>query len=779
MRGVSASIVITGLGCVTPLGPDLPTTWRRLMAGETAQQPVTLFDVAGSRCQKAAPAALPDTAAPRRLTRGSRLALPAAREALAQAGLLNDAGRSVVTWLPMSVSTTAGGMTLGEQFLRDLVAGRRQRHRYYRVAHYPAQRQALDMQRHLGFRGPITIIANACASGANAIGHARDLIRSGEVEMVLAGGYEPLTELIYYGFDCLQALSPDCCRPFDRGRTGLMLGEAAAFLVLETEARARARGATILAALTGYGHSTDLHHLTQPGPAGSALIEAARMALGEAGVMPGYLNAHGTATPANDGTEAGALAAIFARPEEVAPGRALPQTTLPQTALSQNEAGLPRISSTKAAIGHTLGAAGAIEAVFAIQALRTGELPPQLNLRDPEPAVAGRLVRRGERAADLSATMSVNLGFGGSNAALVFGRVVGAPFRARPEEIAPPRALPQLAVAGTGAVWPADTEPTQSLGGLVHPVYRVNLKQERLARWQTQPRLRRASPISLFMVEAARQALDTAGPVDMARIGIVVAYGTGAVVLTRRFYEGVIKSGPRFASPNLFPETVFNSPTSHLAAMLGASGPCYSLIGDEAGWVTAIHVAATWLVNDTVEHALVIGAEEFDPVLLDAYASVRWLRDGFVPAEGAGALLLRRPRPGERPQITGWRDGFTFQNRQEARAAARELMAAVRPAPHPDPLPIGWGEGNQDQIPSPHSRGEGQGEGFVRTACRNWFAAIERELLPAAPELPYCGDAFAASAAWNTIQALRLARPVVQPVWGLTGQCSALLLAGG
>jgi len=281
IRGVSSPVVITGLGCVTPLGPDLPATWRRLIAGETAQQPVTLFDVSGSRCQKAAPAIFPEAAWPRRLTRGSRLALPAARAALAQAGLLDDAGKSVVRWLPMSVSTTAGGMTLGEQFLRDLVAGRRQPHRYYRVAHYPAQRQTLDLQQHLGFRGPVTIIANACASGANAIGHARDLIRAGQAEMVLAGGYEPLTELIYYGFDCLQALSPDCCRPFDRGRTGLMLGEAAAFLVLETEASARARGANILCELTGYGHSTDLHHLTQPGPTGGALIQAARMALAE------------------------------------------------------------------------------------------------------------------------------------------------------------------------------------------------------------------------------------------------------------------------------------------------------------------------------------------------------------------------------------------------------------------------------------------------------------------------------------------------------------------
>ncbi len=736
MRGVSDTIVITGLGCVTPLGPDLPTTWRRLIAGEAAQQPVTLFDVAATRCKQAAQAELPALRLPakqlRRLTRGSRLALPAAREALANAGLLDAAGKSVVPWLPLSVSTTAGGMTLGEQFLRDLVAPRRQPHGYFRVAHYAAQRQVLDLQQFLGFRGPVTIIANACASGANAIGHARDLIRSGQTDIVLAGGYEPLTELIYDGFDCLQAMSPDCCRPFDKGRTGLMLGEAAAFLVLETTAHARARGATILCELTGYGHGTDLHHLTQPNPTGATLIRTARAALAEAGSTPGYLNAHGTATPTNDGSEAGAIAAIFAG--------ALPQT----------EPWFPRISSTKAAIGHTLGAAGSVEAVFAIQALRTGELPPQLNLRDPEPAVAGQLVQAGERVPGLAATMSVNLGFGGSNAALVFERR---------GPVAPGRALPQggqpgLVVAGTGLVTPTGSEPTTSLAGRVSPVFRVSLKQERLARWQTEARLRRASPISIFMVEAARQALDAAGSVDLARLGIVVAYGTGAVVLTRRFYEGVIKSGPRFASPNLFPETVFNSPTSHLAAVLGAPGPCYSLIGDEAGWVTAINVAATWLVNGTVEHALVIGAEEFDPVLLDAYASVRWLRAGHVPAEGAGALLLRLPRAGEQPQITGWREGFTFQNRREAREAARDLFACRDGSPS-RPYPS------------------------VRTAARNWFAAIEREVLPEATESPYRGEAFAASAAWHTIQALQLPGPVWQPVWGLTGQCSALLLRGG
>lgn len=393
----SRRIFVTGLGAITPLGPDLPTTWRRLIDGEDGAAPVELFDVSGCRCKIAGTAALPATRA-KRLSRSSRLAIPAAQEALAHAGLLSADGKSAISELPLSVSTTGGGMTFGEQFMRAIVAHRRAP-KFFLVSHYTPPQQIRDLQEALGFRGPATVIANACASGANAIGHGRDLIRSGRAECVLAGGYEALTELIYVGFDCLQALTTDRCRPFDTERNGLMLGEAGAFLVLETEEHARRRGAKILCELAGYGHSTDLHHLTQPSPTGQPLVRASQMALSDAGIEPnriGYLNAHGTATPLNDGSEGAAFATIF--------GDAM-----------------PRISSTKAAIGHTLGAAGAVEAVFSVQALVTGELPPQINLRKPEPAVAGKLVTDGERTTT-SATMSVNLGFGGSNAALIFKR---------------------------------------------------------------------------------------------------------------------------------------------------------------------------------------------------------------------------------------------------------------------------------------------------------------------------------------------------------------------
>jgi 3-oxoacyl-[acyl-carrier-protein] synthase II len=289
-------------------------------------------------------------------------------------------------------------MEWGEAFLRGALSGKR-RNQLARVARYQPQQQVLDVQRALGLNGPVMIVGNACASGANAIGHGFDLIRSGLAECVIVGGYEALTELIFMGFDCLQALSVDWCRPFDVNRNGLMLGEGAAFLVLENESHARARGGEIQGRILGYGHSTDLHHLTQPAPTGVALSTAMRGALQEAGVKPehvAYVNAHGTGTPMNDGAEATAYSEIF--------GDALPSVA---------------VSSTKAAIGHTLGAAGALEAVFALCAAREGVAPPQLHNETPLPEIAASLALGSRRLASGRPVMSVNLGFGGSNAALV------------------------------------------------------------------------------------------------------------------------------------------------------------------------------------------------------------------------------------------------------------------------------------------------------------------------------------------------------------------------
>ena len=745
---MSERVVVTGVGAVTPLGMDFPTTWRRLVAGEDAAAPVTLFDVAGCRCKQAATAplpGLPDLTPKKlsRLSRASRLALPAASEALMNAGLLDGQGRSRLARLEISLSTTGGGMALGEQFLRAMLTQQRVAQQFFRVARYQAQNQVHDLQEYLGFHGPMTIVANACASGANAIGHGADLIRSGRCDCLLVGGFEALTELIYVGFDCLQAMSPERCRPFDVARNGLMLGEAAAFAVLESESHARARNATILCELAGYGQGTDLHHLTQPHPQGVVAVAVMRRAIGEAGCQAsdiGYVNAHGTGTPLNDTSESAAFAAVFGE-DGVIPSRL-------------------RISSTKAAIGHTLGAAGSIEALFAIAALQSGQLPPNLNVRQPEPTVAANLVTMGEQQNGMAATLTVNLGFGGSNAALVFKQYTQRDTHAA-RGGGPPAPL-ELAICGMGAVLPSETP--QRMKGLhaatgEHAALCVDRTQEPLATLQNESRVRRASPITLYMLAAAQQALAASPLIQRDHLGIVAAFNTGAVVATRRFFEGVVKSGQRFASPNVFPETVFNSPTSHVAAVLGVAGPCSSIVGDDTAWVNGISVAATWLANGLVEHVLVIGAEELDPIAIDAYWRAGWLsspaRKGFVPSEGAGALLLGRAQTGKELRIAQWTEGFTFRHRADALPAARECLA---------------------QFPKDVVR--------CRNAPHNWFHPLE-EQSPGGKilSLPYRGDAFVASAAWSTIHAAEVARReggrILLPVWGLSGQCSALLLAAG
>jgi 3-oxoacyl-[acyl-carrier-protein] synthase II len=304
--------------------------------------------------------------------------------------------------LPLVLGTTSGGMALAETYLRHaLRSPQSQRQQATRVMNYQAQRQALDVCDAFGFSGPITIISNACASGANAIGHAWELLRAGHAEQALTGGHDALCQITFAGFDSLQALSPTPCRPFDARRDGLSLGEGAAILVLETLDHARRRGAEILGEIIGYGAVTDVHHLTQPHPEGNAALAAMRAACASAGMTPeqiDYVNAHGTATLQNDSTEAAAI-------NRWAGARA---TTLP-------------VSSTKASIGHLLGAAGAVEAVVCLMALRGQWLPPEMSLKKIDPACRFPVVRE---LVDkkIEVALSNSFGFGGANASLIFRR---------------------------------------------------------------------------------------------------------------------------------------------------------------------------------------------------------------------------------------------------------------------------------------------------------------------------------------------------------------------
>lgn len=389
-----ARVAVVGAGVVSPLGLGLAETLDSLRAGRDCVTPVTRFDVEQCRCKTAGQ--IPDERLSanhqngrraRRLHRASRMMICALDEALAQ-----DAKFKPELTV---IGTTSGGMSFGEDYYRSL-------HRHDRlwrapswIANYPPQKAVIDAQETFGISAPCQVIANACASGTNAIGHAFECVRSGKYQGVLTGGYDALSELVFVGFDSLQAATPEKCRPFDRDRTGMVLGEGAAIFALENFESAQSRGARILAEIIGYGLSTDNFHLTQPEPSGSGPRQAMEQALRSAGLSAGaidYINAHGTATPFNDAAEGKAIAQLFGR--------------------------VP-VSSTKGMMGHSLGGAGAIEAIFCLLALQNQFLPPNINFRAPDDDVDLDIVANESRPAKIDIVLSNSFGFGGTNASIV------------------------------------------------------------------------------------------------------------------------------------------------------------------------------------------------------------------------------------------------------------------------------------------------------------------------------------------------------------------------
>jgi 3-oxoacyl-[acyl-carrier-protein] synthase II len=381
------SVAISGFGCVSPLGIGLDSTVENLRNSRDGISPVRLFSVSNSQAKTAGQIdeGLRDRAATivarsKRWTRAAQMILSALEEALAVIpGFVPDC---------LVIGTTSGEMLLGEQFYRALASGLPAWSATRRVRAYVPHEPVMQAMSVFGFHAPIRIVSNACASGTNALGLACQMIRAGAARRVIAGGYDALSQLVFAGFDCLRASTPEKCRPFDAHRTGLVLGEGAALFCLE-------RGDSGLC-ITGYGSSADTHHLTQPHPSGSGPLKAMRRALEAAGADPAsveYINAHGTGTPLNDSSEARAILKLC-----------------PQAA----------VSSTKSMTGHALGAAGAIEAAFCCVAMEEGFLPANINFAQPEfplDIVANRI-----RPGKPRRVISNSFGFGGANAAIVLER---------------------------------------------------------------------------------------------------------------------------------------------------------------------------------------------------------------------------------------------------------------------------------------------------------------------------------------------------------------------
>jgi 3-oxoacyl-[acyl-carrier-protein] synthase II len=391
-------VAIVGVGIISPLGRGLEATLPILRAGQDCITPVLGFSAKECRCKTAGQ--VPDEAlAPvrqktrhvGRLHRASHMMIGALEEALAQ----NPKFKPELT----VIGTTSGGMSFGQDYYRSLSRHKTLRRSPRWVSNYPPQKAVIDAHDAFEISAPCQIIANACASGTNAIGHAFACIRAGRYQRILTGGYDAISELVFVGFDSLQAATPEKCRPFDRGRTGMVLGEGAAILLLENYEDAQTRGANILGEIIGYGISTDNHHLTQPDPSGIGPRSAMEQALESAAMQTGdvdYINAHGTATPFNDAAEGKAISELF--------GRRVP------------------VSSTKSMMGHSLGAAGAIEAVFCLLALQHQFLPANINFREPDVDVDLNIVANKARDASIRTVLSNSFGFGGTNASILMQR---------------------------------------------------------------------------------------------------------------------------------------------------------------------------------------------------------------------------------------------------------------------------------------------------------------------------------------------------------------------
>jgi 3-oxoacyl-[acyl-carrier-protein] synthase II len=395
-------VVITGLGLVTPIGSGWRSFWKALLAGQSGIGPVTSFDTTGFPVHIGAevkgfkPEEHVRRGPPHSIGRGAQLAVAAAWMALDDSGV--DLGRFNRRRVGVSMGTTSGEPLFIERYNDIRKADGLEAIPGDMFPKYPCHTIPANIAIEVDAHGPCLMIPTACAAGNYAIGYGFDLIRSGQAELMLAGGADAFSRITYMGFARLGAIAPERCQPFDKGRKGMVPGEGAAVLILEPLEAARARGATVYAEVLGYGLSCDSHHMTAAHPDGDGAVRAMTMAMKESGVGPDeidYISAHGTGTPTNDRVESMAVKALF-----------------------RDRASRVPISSIKSMLGHTMGAASAIESVACALAIHTGMIPPTINYEEPDPECELDCVPNQARETHPRVILNNAYAFGGNNASL-------------------------------------------------------------------------------------------------------------------------------------------------------------------------------------------------------------------------------------------------------------------------------------------------------------------------------------------------------------------------
>jgi 3-oxoacyl-[acyl-carrier-protein] synthase II len=608
---------ITGVGAISGVGPDAIATMKRLVAGERALAPVTLFDVSAMRCKIAAEVGglvVRDVAPAGQSERWSRtdaLALIAAREAMTGARAFGAAPIDLI------IGGSTGGMFEGETVLADMHEDPARRIPDPAIARQPLASTADRLRETLGpFRHARTL-CSACASGISAIALAAAWLRAGHSERVLVGAADALSRLTFAGFDALKVTDVASCRPFDVARAGMNLGEGAAFVFLETDASARARNAAPLAELAGYALGTEAAHITQPEESGATVQRLLERALEVSGIAPGavdWVHAHGTGTAKNDAMEARALRAALGD-------------------------GGAHVSSSKGQLGHTLAAAGAFGAAIATLAIVRGEMPPTGGLENPDPACDVPLVFGRGRQAKVRVALANAFGFGGMDGVLVLSEPELALERPGPHRrgvvVTGGATLGPLGALGSAASRAyADAGPPPAPGPLSVSIDE-GLDLDRARRFDRCTRM---------LTAVIGRALDGArtARLDPTRIGAIGATAFGPVDESAAYCARSRSAGWKSPGPAAFPNLVPSSPIAHAAIYHHLRGPSFVLAelgtSSEIAALTAID-----LIEDGDVDAVCVGSfadgcaivtQAFNPLLL---GSDGWR---FPATEGAAALVL-------------------------------------------------------------------------------------------------------------------------------------------
>ncbi|HYO98530.1 MAG TPA: beta-ketoacyl-[acyl-carrier-protein] synthase family protein [Polyangiaceae bacterium] len=616
-------IAVTGIGIVSALGRGARATFSRVLNGERGMAPVSLFDTAGLRSTLAAEVPAPLFAELRAEagaghSRTDVLALCAARDAL------KDAGWAVRPYeLALAVGGTTGGMLETESELLALPDGETNPERAQRLLSHPLSTTVRTLEQAITpFRISATV-CSACSSSAVALVQGAHWIRAGEARAVLAGGADALCRMTFAGFNALGAMDAQPCRPFDVARGGLTLGEGAAFLLLESESSARQRGARVLAWFSGWSVGAEAHHVTQPEPTGRRAGELIGRAIASAGLSPAdihYVNAHGTATHANDAMEVLALRRVFA----------------------DSLSGL-RVSSSKGQLGHTLGAAGALEAAITVLALESGVAPPSGGLLSPEAADLKHVLQRGE-ATPMRAALSSSFGFGGMSAVLAFEHRDSAARVVQPDQVA---LVITSAVTLTDALC-VDAECAAAASG---PAFaqRLPLEVASLLDPERSRRFDRSAVLTTWLVGEALKAAQLAA----AGAGLVLGNAYGSVERSVQFLDRFLLRGLRHAAPAEFPHLVQSAACGNASIYWGLTGPVLT-VADGSTSAEAALARAVSLLSLGMADAIIAGAVQAQDALVTRLGPraqnvgtpiSRSEGGGFVVVETRASAQRRGKRP--------------------------------------------------------------------------------------------------------------------------------------